>query len=42
MNQYAALRGLESAFGVRPLGHARATGPNPWRQAFTRALKLKP
>jgi phosphatidylinositol-3-phosphatase len=42
MNQYTALRELESAFGVPPLRHARSVPPDPLRSVFTRSLRIRP
>jgi len=42
MNQYTALRELESAFGVPPLRHARLVSPAPLKSVFTRSLRIRP
>jgi hypothetical protein len=42
MNQYTALRQLESAFGVPPLRHARSAPPDPFGSAFTENLRIRP
>lgn len=42
MNQYTALRELESAFGVPPLRHARSVPPDPFGSAFTENLRIRP
>jgi hypothetical protein len=42
MNQYTALRELESAFGVPPLRHALSVPPHPLGSVFTENLRILP